>query len=202
MFSASDMTVSANCEFEWLWALDARLGRVEAVEEPDDEMLERAARMGDAHEERVLERYRAERGDAVIEIASVRSGDAEGMARATDETAAALANPHAEVVFQAAFQTQEFVGFADFIVRDESGAWRVQDTKLARRAKSTALMQLGAYVDQLDRLGVTRSSEVDLLLGDGTTSTHRVDDVLPLFFVRRDRIRALIADRRVDAPAS
>ncbi|MGO1410427.1 TM0106 family RecB-like putative nuclease [Microbacterium sp.] len=198
VFSASDMTVSANCEFEWLWALDARLGRVEAVEEPDDEMLERAARMGDAHEERVLERYRAERGDAVIEIASVRSGDAEGMARATDETAAALANPHAEVVFQAAFQTQEFVGFADFIVRDESGAWRVQDTKLARRAKSTALMQLGAYVDQLDRLGVTRSSEVDLLLGDGTTSTHRVDDVLPLFFVRRDRIRALIADRRVE----
>lgn len=195
------MTVAANCEFEWLRALDAKLGRCEAVVDAEDAMLERAARMGDAHEERVLAGYRAEHGDGVIEIARAPSGDAEQMARALAATEAAFADPDATVVFQAAFATDEFVGFADFIVRD-AGAWRVQDTKLARRAKSTALMQLGAYVDQLDRLGVERSDEVDLLLGDGTTSTHLVDDVLPLFFVRRDRIRALIADRQVEQGAA
>jgi len=196
------MTSSANCEFEWLRALDARLGRCEAVEEPEDAMLERAARMGDAHEERVLQRYRDEFGSGVVEIEPARSSDAEAMAAAIEATEAAFADPAAKVVFQAAFSTDEFVGFADFIVRDENGAWRVQDSKLARRAKSTALMQLGAYVDQLDRLGVPRADEVDLLLGDGSVSTHRVDDVLPLFFLRRDRIRALIADRRIDAGAA
>src|SRR5690606_39320326 len=95
--------------------------------------------------------------------------------------------------------TREFVGFADFIRRGEDGRWRVQDSKLARSARATALMQLAAYVDQLDRLGIPRADEVDLLLGDGTTSTHAVQDVLPLFHVRRARLRALIADRTVDA---
>ncbi len=196
------MTVAANCEFEWLWALDAKLGRVEAVDDPDDAMLERAARMGDAHEARVLEEYRREFGDAVVEIAEARAHDPEAMARAVDETSAALRGADAQVVFQAAFRADDFVGFADFLVRDGQGAWRVQDSKLARRAKATALMQLGAYVDQLDRLGIPRADEVDLLLGDGSTSTHAVADVLPLFFVRRDRIRALIADRRVEQGAA
>ncbi|MGB4137680.1 MAG: TM0106 family RecB-like putative nuclease, partial [Microbacterium sp.] len=96
----------------------------------------------------------------------------------------------------------------DFLLRDAPLAgesvrrWRVQDTKLARTARVTALMQLAAYVDQLDRLGIPRSDEVDLLLGDGSTSVHRVDDLLPLFRVRRARLRALIADRRIDTGAS
>jgi uncharacterized protein len=49
---------------------------------------------------------------------------------------------------------------------------------------------------------VPRSGEVQLLLGDGSTSTHRVDDLLPVFGLRRERLRALIADRRVDLGAA
>ncbi|WP_083991078.1 TM0106 family RecB-like putative nuclease [Microbacterium sediminis] len=202
VWSASDLKVAAECEFAWLRALDAKLGRVPAVEEPEDEMLERAARLGDAHEARVPEAYRRELGPGVIEIAPARAGDPEAMAVALDQTARALNDPAARVVFQAAFSTPEFVGFADFLWREDDGSWRVQDSKLARRAKVTALMQLAAYVDQLDRLGVPRSGEVDLLLGDGTTSTHRADDLLPLFRVRRRRLRALIADRRIDLGAA
>src|SRR5690606_38204117 len=66
----------------------------------------------------------------------------------------------------------------------------------------TALMQLAAYVDQLDALGIPRSDRVDLILGDGSISTHAVDDLLPLFHVRRARLRALIADRDVGAGAA
>lgn len=202
MWSASDLKVAAECEFAWLRALDAKLGRVPAVEEPEDEMLERAARLGDLHEAQVLERYRERFGSGVIEIASTRSGDEDGMAAAIEATMTALQDPDARIVFQAAFSTPEFVGFADFLLREEDGRWRVQDSKLARRAKVTALMQLAAYADQLDRLGIPRSDEVDLLLGDGTTSTHRVDDLMPLFRVRRARLRALIADRRLDLGAA
>jgi uncharacterized protein len=197
VWSASDLKAAAECEFAWMRALDAKLGRCSAVEEPEDAMLERAIALGDSHEARVLERYRERFGDGVMEIAPASSADAVALAAVVAQTEEALAS-EAQVLFQAAFSTAEFVGFADFLVREDDGRWRVQDTKLARTARSTALMQLAAYVDQLDRLGVPRSDEVDLLLGDGSVSTHRVDDLLPLFAVRRDRLRALIADRRID----
>ncbi|WZH35104.1 MAG: TM0106 family RecB-like putative nuclease [Microbacterium enclense] len=204
VWSASDLKAAAECEFAWLRAIDAKIGRIAAVEDPEDATLERAARLGTAHELRVLDEYRALFGAAVREIPAARSSDAAALGEAVRLTDEALADPAAEVVYQAAFATDEFVGFADFLVRetetraDGTRRWIVQDTKLARRARVTALMQLAAYVDQLDRLGVARSDEVQLLLGDGTTSTHRVDDLLPVFGLRRERLRSLIADRRVE----
>ena len=56
-------------------------------------------------------------------------------------------------------------------------------------------MQLAAYVVQLDRLGIPRAGRVELLLGDGSVSEHEVDDLLPVFELRRDRLLALIAER-------
>ena len=198
IWSASDLKAAAECEFAWCRAIDAKLGRVPAVEEPEDATLARAALLGDVHEQNVLARYIDDLGDdRVHRVEKVSSVDAEALAAAVDETVRALGSD-AIVVFQAAFATPEFVGFADFLKRDDDGRWRVQDSKLARKARVTALMQLAAYVDQLDRLGIPRSDEVDLILGDGTLSTHAVDDLLPLFQVRRARLRALIADRRID----
>ena len=204
VWSASDLKAAAECEFAWLRAIDARLGRTALVEEPEDATLERAGRLGGEHELRVLANYRATFGEGVVEIAEARSSDAAALAAAVAHTNAALASD-ADVIYQAAFATDEFVGFADFLVRDEAGRWIVQDSKLARRARVTALMQLSAYVDQLDRLGVPRSDRVELLLGDGTTSVHLADDLLPVFGLRRARLRALIDDRHLerglDAPA-
>ncbi len=205
VWSASDLKAAAECEFAWARALDARLGRVDAVDDPADATLERAAALGTAHERRVLDHYRERFGDAVVAIPETRSSDRDGMAEAVARTRDALADPAVAVLYQAAFQTDEFVGFADFLVRekrtafsDAPGAWIVQDTKLARHARVTALMQLAAYVDQLDIDGVPRASAVELLLGDGTVSTHVVDDLLPVFRLRRRRLHALIADRRIE----
>lgn len=201
VWSASDLKAAAECEFAWLRAIDARLGRVQAVEEPEDLTLERAGRLGTVHERRVLADYIAAHGDRVALIPETRSSDAAALADAVALTNAALGSD-AEVVYQAAFATDEFVGFADFLVRDEERRWLVQDTKLARRARVTALMQLAAYVDQLDRLGVPRADRVQLLLGDGSVSEHEVDDLLPVFALRRERLAALIADRRLDLGAA
>src|SRR5690606_27219521 len=204
IWSASDLKAAAECEFAWMRAIDAKLGRVPAVEEPEDATLARAARLGDLHEESVLARYVAELGESVdggpgvVTLPKVRSSDSDALGAVVVDTERALRSA-ASVVFQAAFSTPDFVGFADFITRGDDGRWRVQDSKLARTARATALMQLAAYVDQLDRLGIRRSDEVDLLLGDGSTSTHHVDDILPLFHVRRARLRALISDRDVGA---
>ncbi|WP_159501543.1 bifunctional RecB family nuclease/DEAD/DEAH box helicase [Microbacterium sp. 18062] len=202
VWSASDLKAAAECEFAWARQVDARLGRVPAVPDPEDLMLERAARLGTRHELDVLARYREVHGAGVVEIPEARSADERGMAAALAATEAALADPAAVVVYQAAFQTRDFVGFADFLVRDDAGAWVVQDTKLARHARVTALMQLAAYADQLDRLAVPRSERVELLLGDGSVSVHRVDDLTPVYALRRRRLAALVADRDLAAGAT
>ena len=206
VWSASDLKAAAECEFAWLRAIDARLGRVVAVDDPEDLTLERAGRLGTAHELRVLRDYQERYPDGVVVIPETRSSDAAGLADAVARTNDALASD-ADVIYQAAFATSDFVGFADFLVRDleapagRPGRWVVQDTKLARRARVTALMQLAAYVAQLDRLGVARADRVELLLGDGSVSVHEVDDLLPVFALRRERLAALIADRRLDLGA-
>jgi len=212
VWSASDLKAAAECEFAWLRAIDAKLGRVPAVVDPEDLTLERAGRLGTQHERRVLEDYRRALPGRVVEIPETRSTDAVGLADALARTRAALADPSVAVVYQAAFATEEFVGFADFLVRasqapgladvDDEDHWVVQDTKLARHARVTALMQLAAYVDQLDGLGVPRAGRVQLLLGDGSVSEHAVRDLLPVFGLRRARLRALIADRDVAAGAA
>ena len=195
VWSASDLKAAAECEFAWVRAIDAKLGRVEPVEEPVDLTLKRAGRLGGVHEGRTLEAYRARYGDAVVEIPETASSDADALARAVELTNAALRSDDASVIYQATFADDEFVGFADFLVRGPDGRWIVQDTKLARHARVTALMQLAAYVDRLDQLRVPRADEVQLLLGDGSTSTHRVDDLLPVYALRRRRLRALLEDR-------
>lgn len=202
VWSASDLKAAAECEFAWLRQLDAKLGRVPAVVEPEDLTLIRAGRLGTEHERRQLDAYRAQYPGRVVELPETRSSDADGVAVAVAATNAALADPDVAVVYQAVFATDEFIGFADFLVRDEGGRWVVQDTKLARHARVTALMQLAAYVDQLDLLGAPHSDRVELLLGDGTTSAHAVRDLMPVFRLRRERLRALIADRDLASGAA
>ncbi|GAA1516962.1 TM0106 family RecB-like putative nuclease [Agromyces terreus] len=195
--SASDLKKASECEFAFLRALDAKLGRIEAVPDPEDAMLERSGRMGDAHELRVLERYREQFGAGVVEIERPSVRDAAAVVAAVEATNAAFA-AGVPVVFQATFADDGFIGFADFIVRQPDGRYLVQDSKLARRAKVTALLQLAAYAEQLDRIGVPCADTVELLLGDGTTSTHRLDDIAPVYRLRRERLERIIADRLAD----
>src|SRR3954454_853516 len=61
-FSASDLTNAVKCEWALMRKLDAKLGRVEAAEEPDDPMRERAGVLGGEHEARALESYVREFG--------------------------------------------------------------------------------------------------------------------------------------------
>ena len=124
---------------------------------------------------------------------------AEAMDRAT------LAAKHAEsiealracadVVFQAAFFDGQFHGRSDFLVRQADGSYAVFDTKLARHAKVTALLQRAAYGDQLLKAGITPDQVVTLVLGatvplpeggfDYVRSHHKLSEILPVFRERR-----------------
>ena len=192
--SASDLKKASECEFAFLRALDAKLGRIEKVPDPEDAMLERSGRLGDQHELRVLDDYRVALGDGVVEIERPDVRDPDAVAAAVEATQAAFA-AGAPVVFQATFADEGFIGFADFIVRQPDGRYLVQDSKLARRARVTALLQLAAYAEQLERTGVPCADTVELLLGDGTTSVHRLDDIAPVYRLRRERLEQIVADR-------
>ncbi|WP_374946105.1 TM0106 family RecB-like putative nuclease, partial [Agreia sp.] len=115
-----------------------------------------------------------------------------------------------------AFFDGRFLGYSDFLVRDDDGAegdepaysdgagpaYAVYDTKLARKAKITALLQLAAYADQLQQNGIPTSETVHLILGTGKTTSHRLRDILPVYRRRRARLQQLIDDRVADFEAT
>ncbi len=201
VWSASDLKAAVECEWALMRRLDAKLGRVEAVPDPDDEMNRRAAALGDDHERRQLDVYLAEYGPyspgrpgGVAVIARPES-DFDAYRAAQAASLAAMADG-ADVVFQATFFDGDFLGFADFLVRDGT-RWDVFDTKLARRARVTALLQLAAYATRLRALGLEVGG-VHLLLGDGTTSSHRLTDIEPVFVERTARLASLVRSRLAD----
>ena len=204
VYSASDLSAAAACEWALLRRLDAKLGRIDATAAAEDAMLVRTGELGDAHERRMLDRLRATRTVVEIERPPFVDISAGVGGSAVAETEAALRGG-AAVVFQAAFFDGRFLGYADFIIRGEAGthagaSYEIYDTKLARGAKITALLQLAAYSDQLLRMGIPIGANVHLLLGDGRTSSHRLRDILPVYRARRARLERLV-DERVADPA-
>ncbi|ROS26127.1 bifunctional RecB family nuclease/DEAD/DEAH box helicase [Cellulomonas sp. PhB150] len=196
VLSPSDLTHAATCEFAVVRALDARLGRAAPVQLGADAMLARVATLGEVHEQQVLAGY----GSDVVRIARPTWEHATERAALVDvqERTLAALRSGAPVVYQAGFFDGTFSGWADFVVRQADGRYAVHDTKLARSAKTTALVQLAAYADQLVRAGVPTADEVHLVLGDRTVSSHRLADLLPVYRDRRARLEALLAERRAD----
>jgi uncharacterized protein len=195
--SASDLTEASKCEFAFLRTLDEKLGRIEKAEKVDDPMYVRSSRLGDEQEHRILEEYRERFGTGVVEIDRPEKLDADSLAAAVQSTEAAFARQE-PVVFQATFFDGAFVGFADFIVRMPDGRYRVQDSKLARSARVTALLQLCAYAEQLGRMGVDVDETVELLLGTGAVSEHRLPDIAPVYRKRRARLLAIVDEHLAD----
>ncbi len=198
VLSASDLTAAAACEFALLRTLDARLGRIEAPDIPEDPMLARTATLGQAHELRLLAAYE-ERFGGVVMIDRPPLHDPDAVSAALAATRAAF-DGAADVVYQAMFAEAPspgepgFVGFADFVVRQPDGRYRIQDSKLARHARVTALLQLAAYAGRLRALGVEVDDDVDLILGDGTVSTHRLADIEPVYRLRRAHLERLVTE--------
>ncbi|TFD54704.1 TM0106 family RecB-like putative nuclease [Cryobacterium frigoriphilum] len=200
VYSASDLSAAATCEWASMRRLDAKLGRIPATAEPADAMLQRTAVLGDVHEHRMLERLRGSHNVVEIERPTISE-----IATAAAQSEAAL-RAGADVVFQAAFFDGRFLGYADFIIRSskpgENPIYEVYDTKLARRAKITALLQLAAYSEQLQKIGVSTGENVHLVLGDGRTSTHRLRDIFPVYRTRRARLERLIDERLAEDTAT
>ncbi|WP_167099028.1 TM0106 family RecB-like putative nuclease [Mycobacterium sp. DL592] len=186
VYSASDLAAAARCEYALLRSFDAKLGRGPKVSSAD-ELLARTAALGDDHEHRHLRELR-ERAD--VAVIGRPAYSLAGLTAAADATRRAVER-RAAVIYQAAMFDGRFVGFADFLVLD-GDRYRLRDTKLARSVKVEALLQLAAYAETLAADGVPVHDEVQLVLGDQTTMTYRVDELLPVYRSRRAELQDLL----------
>ena len=160
-WTASDLTAATTCEYGILRTLDYRLGWAAPIDEARDPLLEHIARLGDAHEARILESLQESKNVAVLPHIE-RPFTTEKIEAAHQATAEAFA-AKPDVIFQPTFFDGEFFGYADFIENTEDG-WLVCDAKLARSAKPQALIQLAAYADQIEAMGLPLSPTVSLFL--------------------------------------
>ena len=145
VYSPTDITL-AECPFALLRKLDEKLDWAPRFEPPANAMMERAARLGDAHEARVLNEYQAQFGSytpgspgGIAEIDTAGREDFHAsLIPARDATFAAIADG-ADVVFQASFFDGRFYGRADFLLRtrNEDGEieYGVVDTKLTNKVR-------------------------------------------------------------------
>ena len=191
IYSASDLAAASQCEYALLRQFDARLGWAPAVDIEDD-LLARTSALGTEHERRQLDQLEAE-CDGVRRIGRP-SYTIAGLTAAADATRHAVADG-AAVVYQAAMFDGRFVGFADFLIRVVDG-YQVTDTKLARSAKVTALLQLAAYADTLANAGVPIAPKAQLILGDGAVAGYQVDELIPVYRSQRARLQRLLDDHR------
>ena len=87
-----------------------------------------------------------------------------------------------DVIFQATFFDGRWRGHADFLLRvdrpSDLGDWsyEVADTKLARRVKAAALLQMCSYADRLEQLQGVAPETMYVVTGDGVRHPHRIAD--------------------------
>src|SRR5947209_6116433 len=151
IYSATDLASAARCEYALLREFDAKLGWGQRLT-VTDELLERTAALGDQHEQRRLDQLRDEHGGDVAVIGRPFPFTVANVTAAAAQTQRKIEDG-AAVIYQAAMFDGRFVGFADFLVRRDA-AYQVSDTKLARSAKVTALLQIAAYADTLSQSGI------------------------------------------------
>jgi len=167
----------------------------------DDPSIELIAKRGMAHEQRYLEELRAE-GRTIVEITKDVSFSSRGdeLRAAAAATTAAMCDG-AGVIYQATFFDGTWLGFADFLLRvgkpSNLGDWsyEVADTKLARKAKAGAILQVCSYVEQLTRVQGEPPEELHIVLGGSAheTASYRVADFMAYYRRVKAEFEAAVA---------
>jgi predicted RecB family nuclease len=174
--SPSDVTAYLACEH--LTTLSLRVARHD-LKKPDfeNEQAELVFRKGGEHEDAYLGRLESE-GKRIARISLEPDLDWE---RATCETEDAM-RAGVDVVYQAAFVSEDWRGVADFVMRVETpsqlGAWSYEalDTKLARHAKPAYILQLCFYSERIGAIQGLAPAQMHVLLGNLTQESFRPEE--------------------------
>ena len=169
VYSASDIVGALECRhlahLERA-AVDGHLRRPTRA----DPVLDRIAQRGIEHEQRFLAELNGYGLRIVVIPRDTTAPRVERLMRGRDATIAAM-REGADVIYQAVLFEGRCLGYADFLRRVEQpsdlGPWRyeVWDTKLARQAKASAVVQLAMYSELLEAVQGQAPEEMHLALG-------------------------------------
>ncbi|HLE88861.1 MAG TPA: TM0106 family RecB-like putative nuclease, partial [Candidatus Limnocylindria bacterium] len=202
IYSASDLVGYLECEHLTTLERAALGGLVTRPDRVDPELVVLQER-GEEHERRYLAHLR-EQGRTVVEGRQPRGGDGQpgrlARIQRDAELTARLMREGADVIYQATLFDGSWLGYADFLLRVPGASslgehhYEVADTKLARRVKGGALLQMCVYSDLLSRLQGRMPERMHVVLGGSghRVESHRLDDYLAYFRSVRRRFAAAV----------
>jgi uncharacterized protein len=198
--SATDLVGFLECDH----LVTLELARVEGViEKPvrDDPQLELIRRRGYDHEQRYIDELRGLGRDVVEMTARNPTTPAELHASQAETVAAMRAG--ADVIFQATFFDGRWRGHPDFLLRRDDrpsslGDWSydIADTKLARRVKAAAIVQMCVYADLLEKVQGIPPETVAVVTGDRSSHVHMLADYAAYYRAAKRRFEARIGPAR------
>lgn len=175
VYSPTDLTLFFESEFA-CWMERYKLGMPESNvfnADPVDEMRQILFQMGQSHEQRYLESLQQSGAD----ICRVERTDA-----GADTLAAMKSGRH--YIYQASLQHENFMGYADMLVRVEEpshlGNWSYipVECKLAVNPKPFFIIQSCCYCDLLGRIQGILPQEFHLWLGQAEIQKFRTEDYI------------------------
>src|SRR5664280_29870 len=202
VLSPTDLTKHLACPHVTTLDLAALDGQVRAPGMAADDALDRVFRKGMDHERAYLQHLRHQ-GLVVTEIPA--RYDVAGRIDAEQQTLGAM-RAGADAIYQATFYDGHWGGRADFLLRTDRpsdlGNWSydIADTKLARRLKVPALLQMATYAERLDRLQGARPQFLTVVTGDGVERPWRLADVASYARRARSRLRHAVEERPATEP--
>jgi predicted RecB family nuclease len=195
--SPTDLTKYLACRHATRLDLAVARGKLQRPEQGTDEMLESLFARGMEHERNYLQILR-ERGLSIVELPQPER-DAASLRDAEMRTEAAMASG-AEVIYQATFFDGKWRGHADFLIRrsDRPGRWAwsydVADTKLARRMKVPALLQMATYAERLTDLQGIAPEWLVVVTGDRQEREYASENCADYARLVRAQMLDFIAD--------
>jgi uncharacterized protein len=204
VYSATDLVGSLACGHLADLERSALAGLVRRPDRPDPQ-LDRIRVRGQQHELRYLQELEAQ-GRTVTDLKSVAEPWTQDRGAVFREKAAATRQAILrgdDVIYQACFFDGHWLGFADFLLRVSAPSgpprqplgwsYEVADTKLARTAKASALLQMCTYVEQLTAIQGVQPEWMHVVLGgtERTRASFRVDDHMAYYRTVKRRFEAV-----------
>ncbi len=195
--SAQDLISEFECQHKV--ALDAAVakGNIKAPKS-DNPTLELLQKFGIKFEKQRLEALESTHKVKRLEMPNRSRREYQAAWEATKQ---AMADEY-DVIYQGTLFTDDFIGFVDFLVarktkegqfeRDSNNKviYEPVDTKSARSAKKSAVIQVAAYAEALTRLGCPEPKEVHLWLAGDNNWSGKAPDLMNVAREYRVRVQA------------
>ncbi|SFE52649.1 TM0106 family RecB-like putative nuclease [Blastococcus tunisiensis] len=198
VLSPTDLTSHQECRHLTFLDLGVAAGEWAAPDVETTDELQFVFDRGLQHEKKYLASLVAA-GKSVAEIET--AFDVDGRRRTEAATVEAMRRG-VDVVYQGTFFDGAWGGQADFLLRVETpspvfGDWsyEIADTKLARKLKVAALLQMATYAERLTVLQGVAPQRIHVVTGNGESRPWRLIDVAAYACRARARLETF-----VDAP--